>query len=164
MLSPIDRQHPIRAFLAGWTTRLALLGLASGAGFGLAAVGYRGAALAVNDSGFLMAAAYTLVAAQLLQTAALGGWLLARNAGVVVRVCRAWRTSLLAGFMGAAASAAWFTATAIEPAASVRTLGLIELLFSYVVSRRIFRERLSAIELAGIAMLTTGLAIGTLLR
>jgi drug/metabolite transporter (DMT)-like permease len=64
--------------------------------------------------------------------------------------------------MGAAASAGWFTAFAIEPAAHVRTLGLVELLFAYAVSRRIFREKLTALELSGIALLTVGLVVVTL--
>ena len=86
-----------------------------------------------------MAAACVLVAAQLLQTILLGSWLAWHDPGAVRRVLGAWRRSLLAGFMGATASAGWFTAMAIEPAAHVRTLGLVELLFSYAVSRRIFR-------------------------
>ena len=73
MLSPADRERPLRALLMGWTTRPALLGLASGTGFALSAVGYRGAALALQGTPFLMAAAYTLLVAQLLQTLLLGG-------------------------------------------------------------------------------------------
>ena len=149
LLSPADARRPLRTLLVGWTTRPALLGLASGTGFALAAVGYRGAALALGDVPFLMVAAYTLVAAQLLQTVLLGGWLLVRDAAVVTNVLRAWRASLFAGFMGAAASVGWFTAMTIEPAAHVRTLGLIELLFSYVVSRRVFRERLTRSRAGG---------------
>jgi len=163
LLAPADRARPLRTLLAGLTSRTALLGLASGAGFALAAVGYRGAALALHAE-FLMAGAYTLVAAQLVQTVLLGGWLLVRNVDAVRRVLRAWRASLFAGFMGAAASAGWFTAMAIEPVAHVRTLGLVELLFSYAVSRRVFRERLSRIELGGIALLSLGLVIVTLAR
>ena len=64
--------------------------------------------------------------------------------------------------MGAAASGGWFTAMTIEPVAHVRTLGLIELLFSYAVSRRVFRERLSRRELAGIALLALALVVGML--
>lgn len=66
--------------------------------------------------------------------------------------------------MNAAASAGWFTAMAIEPVAHVRTLGLIELLFSYAVSRRVFRERLSRRELAGIALLALALVFVMLRR
>ena len=147
---------------AGFTSRTAVLGLASGAGFAFSAVGYRGAALALGDVSFLIAAAYTLVAAQLLQTLLLGGWLLARDPANVKRVLRAWKPSLLAGFMGAAASAGWFTAFAIEPAAHVRTLGLIELVFSYAVSLKLFREKLSRRELAGMALLALGVVLITL--
>lgn len=162
LLSPTDKEKPILGLLTGWTGRTALLGVASGAGFALSVVGFRGAALALGDTPFPMAAAGTLVAAQLLQTLVLGGWLLVRHSEVVMRVLRAWRASLFAGFMGAAASAGWFTAMAIEPAAHVRTLGLIELLFSYAVSRKIFRERLERRELAGIALLALGLIVVTL--
>jgi len=164
LLSPADRERPLRSMVMGWTTRPALLGLGCGAGFALSAVGYRGAALALHGTPFLMAAAYSLLAAQLLQTVLLVGWLLLRDSQVIARVFRAWRASLFAGFMGAAASVGWFTAMAIQPVASVRTLGLVELLFSYVVSRRIFRERLSRLELAGIGVLTLGLVIVTLQR
>lgn len=164
LLSPADKERPLRTLLSGWTARPALLGLASGTGFALSAVGYRGAALALGDGSFLMAAAYALVCAQILQTFLLGGWLLLRKPDIVVRVLRAWRASLFAGFMGAAASVGWFTAMAIEPIAHVRTLGLVELLFSYAVSRRIFREQFNQRELMGIALLTVGLAIVTLRR
>lgn len=162
LLSPPDRERPWRAFVSGWTSRAALFGLASGTGFAFSAVAYRGAALSLATPSFMLAAAYTLFAAQLLQTALLGGWLLARSRGVVVRVLRAWRMSLFAGFMGAAASAGWFTAFALEPVAHVRTLGLIELVFSYAVSRRIFKERLSRSDVAGIALIALGVVVITL--
>jgi drug/metabolite transporter (DMT)-like permease len=159
LLSPVDRERPLAALVAGWTSRSALLGLACGGLFALSAIGYRGATLALAETPFLMAAAVTLVAAQVLQSVLLGGALLWRDAEVVRKVLRAWRMSLFAGFMGAAASAGWFTAFAIAPAAHVRTLGLVELLFSYAVSRRLFRERLSSLELAGMALLALGVAL-----
>jgi drug/metabolite transporter (DMT)-like permease len=164
LFSPVDPQRPLRALLTGWTTRSALLGLASGTGFALSAVGYRGAALALGETSFLMAAAYSLVVAQLLQTVLLGGGLLARRPEVVSGVLRAWRASLFAGFMGAAASIGWFTAMAIEPVAHVRTLALVELVFALFISQRVFRERLTRVELAGVALLTCGLVIVTLQR
>jgi drug/metabolite transporter (DMT)-like permease len=159
LLSPADKERPLRTLLTGWTSRTALLGLACGALFALSAVGYRGAALALGDAPFVIVAAATLLVAQALQTVLLGGWLLAREPDVVRRVLKAWRMSLFAGFMGAAASAGWFTAFAIEPVAHVRTLGLIELVFSYAVSRRLFRERLAPLELAGMALIALGVAV-----
>jgi drug/metabolite transporter (DMT)-like permease len=149
---------------AGWSARTAGFGVACGGLFAISAVGFRGAELALGGGSFVVTAAFTLVAAQALQTVLLTGWLLARDASLVVRVLRAWRISLLAGFMGAAASAGWFTAFAIEPVAHVRTLGLVELVFSYAVSRRLFRERLSATEAIGMALLALGVAAITVAR
>jgi drug/metabolite transporter (DMT)-like permease len=156
-LSPPDRQRPIKSLVAGWTSQTAMLGLASGGGFALAAVGYRGAALELRPSPFLVSAAWTLVWAQALQTLVLGGSIVASNPAVIRRMLVAWRPSAGAGFMGVAASVGWFSAMAIEPVAHVRTLGLVELVFSYLLSRRIFRERLHQGELFGIVLLCFGL-------
>ena len=136
----------------------------SGTFFALAAVSYRGAALAQSETSTLVGAANTLVWAQAVQVMMLGGWLLIRNPAVIGRVLRAWRVSLLAGFMGAAASGGWFFAFAIEPVAHVRTLGLVEVLFSMALSRQFFSERLRRTELVGIALLTLGLVVITLAR
>ena len=47
----------------------------------------------------------------------------------------------------------------LEPVAHVRTLGLVELVFSYAVSRRLFLEKLSRTELAGVALIAAGVAV-----
>ena len=161
LLTPVDQLHPVRTLVRGLATRPALLGLASGSSFALSAVGYRGAALAL-DTSFLMAAAFTLVGAQLLQSLVMGLYLTIAHPGVLSRVLRAWRTSLLAGFSGAAASAGWFTAMAIEPVAHVRTLALIELVFSYAISRRFFKEHFTRLQIIGMIVLVAGLVVVTL--
>jgi drug/metabolite transporter (DMT)-like permease len=53
---------------------------------------------------------------------------------------------------------------AIEPVAHVRTLGLVELLFALAISHRVFRERLTSRELAGVGVLACGLLVVTLRR
>jgi drug/metabolite transporter (DMT)-like permease len=164
LLSPADPKHPIRGLLTGWTSKTALLGLASGTGFAIAAVGFRGSSLALEATPFPMAAATTLMSAQIIQTLLLGGWLLVQQPQVVTRTLHAWRPSLVAGFMGATASAGWFTAMAIEPVANVRTLALVELLFAWLISNRLFRETLSQRELTGLALLVLGLILVTLAR
>lgn len=164
LLSPADPRHPIRALLTGWTTRSALLGIACGANFAFSGVCFRAAALSMPDVHYAMAAATILASAQMLQTLMLGGWLLARQAGTLKLIAREWRTSLFAGFMGATASTGWFTAVAIEPIAHVRTLGLIELVFVYAVSRRFFREKIAPREITGMVLLALGLLIVTFMR
>jgi drug/metabolite transporter (DMT)-like permease len=163
LLSPLGAQGGLKGLVTGWTSTSALLGVASGAGFALAATGYRGAALELEGTNTAtVAAAYTLLWAQASQVVVLGGYLLLRNRSVVVGLFRAWRQSIAAGFAGAAASGGWFTAMAMEPVAHVRTLGLVELFFSLAFARRFFREKISTLELAGMALLTVSLVIVTL--
>jgi len=162
LLAPADRERPFASLIEGLASRSALLGLACGAGMAMAAVCFRAATQVAGTPSFALAAAFTLVVAQALQTLMLGGWLCLRAPDVIVRTLKAWRASLFAGLMGAAASAAWFTAFAIQSVTYVRTVGLIEMLFSYVVSRRIFREHLSGREIAGMVLIVSGVVIITL--
>lgn len=143
-----------------WADPAALFGLASGTAFAISIVGYRGANLALGAGSPFLAAAETLFWAQLLQTLLLGTWLLARNPTVLLGALRAWRLSLFAGGAGASASLANVTALALESASHVRTLILIEVVFTYAVSLRVFREAISRRELAGIALVVLG--VGTI--
>ena len=141
-----------------WADPAALFGLASGTAFAISVVGYRGANLALGTTSPFMAAAVTLFWAQLLQTLLLGAWLLGRNPAALLGALRAWRLSLFAGSAGASASLAHVTALALEAASHVRTLMLIEVVFTYAVSLRVFREAISRRELAGIALVVLGVA------
>ncbi|WP_428661267.1 EamA family transporter [Reyranella sp.] len=144
-----------------WADPAALFGLASGTAFAISIVGYRGANLALAADSPFLAAAETLFWAQLLQTVLLAAWLLARSPAILLEAFRAWRLSLFAGGAGASASLANVTALALESASKVRTLILIEVLFTYAVSLRIFREAISRRELAGIVLMVLG--VGTIL-
>ena len=159
LLAPADRERPFASLVEGLTSKSAMLGIACGAGMAMASVGFRAATQVAGTSSWLLNAAFTLVVAQLMQTIMLGGWLWWRSRDTLVRTLRAWRVSLFAGFMGAAASAAWFSAFAIQAVAYVRTLGLTEMLFSYVVSRRIFRERLTRREIMGMVLIVAGVVV-----
>ena len=142
-----------------WLGRSAWFGLAAGAGFALASVGYRGAALALPGVSPWLIGAWGVVLAQLLQTALLGGWIAARTPALLPKIARAWRLSSVAGAMGAMASIGWFTAFAMRPAVDVKTLSLIEVLFSYLVSRKLFGEHMSRTEKIGLTLITLGLVV-----
>jgi drug/metabolite transporter (DMT)-like permease len=140
-----------------WTSRAAWYGLASGAGFALSAVGYRGAALQLPGVSPWLAGAWGVLLAQALQTVLLGGWLLARTPQALRATFTAWRISLVAGGAGALASIGWFTAFALTTAANVRTLGMVEVVFSYLVSHRLLRETLARTERRGLLLVVAGL-------
>jgi len=65
----------------------------------------------------------------------------------------------VAGAAGAGASQLWLLAFALQTAAAVRTVGLIEILFSMIVSRRVFAQRMSARELIGVLMMVAGVIV-----
>jgi drug/metabolite transporter (DMT)-like permease len=75
-----------------------------------------------------------------------------------------WRISSLAGLMGALASMGWLTAYAMRSAVDVRVVGLVEVLFSYVLSRRVFVEPVSRTELAGILLVVLGIVLISVAR
>lgn len=159
LLTPASRERPIRALIEGFTSPSALCGLACGACMAIAGVAFRGATLAAHSSSFLLDAALALAVGQLMQTVMLGGWLCLRDRATARKTLGAWRSSLFAGFMGATASAGWFTAFALKSAAYVRTVGLIEMVFTYLVSRIFFREQLTPREVKGMALITFGVVL-----
>ncbi len=140
-----------------WTSSAALWGLASGACFAMSSVGYRGAALELPGVSPWVTGAWGVLWAQAIQTVLLGGWLAWRSPASLRAIATAWRVSTIAGATGALASIGWFTAFALTTAANVRTLGLAEVVFSYLVSRRLMREKLAALEAVGLLLVVIGL-------
>ncbi len=159
LLSPRGNKVALTGLNRSWADPAALFGFASGTAFAISVVGYRGATLALQLPSPFLGAAETLFWSQFVQTLLLGTWLLASNPSVIMGALRQWRVSFFAGVAGASASIANVTALALEPASHVRTLILIEVIFTYIVSLRVFRERLSRLETAGIALVTLGVAL-----
>lgn len=139
--------------------RPTLLGIGSGAVFALSAVGFRGAILDVGDAPFYVRSTFTLASGLAIQTALLTGWLLARDRKVLREILQAWRPSLIAGLAGAVASQMWVLAFSLQTAAAVRTLGLVEILFAQAASRKLFAQRTSNRETAGIVLMVAGLVL-----
>jgi drug/metabolite transporter (DMT)-like permease len=139
--------------------RAAGLGLASGALFAIAAIGYRGGIRALESPSFVVAATTTLVVGLVIQTAMLTAYLVLADRAALVAIFRAWRPSLFAGFMGAFASQMWFLAFALETAAKVRTLALIEILFAQLISRNLFKQSLASREAMGIGLIILGVVL-----
>lgn len=135
---------------AGW-------GLLAGAGFALAAVGYRGAITHMSGVGFVSAATLTLALTLCVQTALSILWLLIANRPALRKLFTAWRQSVPAGFAGALASQFWFLAFALQAAPAVRTLGLIEVVFAQLVSWRVMREQMAGREWLALGLLIVAL-------
>lgn len=156
-LSVTQSHLTLATFWRSLGDKATLMGVGSGACFGISAVSYRAASLSLEHPNFLVAAGYTLVAILTFQTIIMTIWLAARQRGELLASLRSWRVGSLVGLTGALASAGWFTAMTLQNAAYVKALGQIELVFSYIASRFFFREKTSGIELIGILLVVGGI-------
>ena len=159
LISVAKSRLTLRNLFLGWTGRAAFIGVLSGTFFGLSAVAYRAASLSLGGEGFLMQAAFTLACVVVFQTAVMAVWIRLREPGELSRVIGRWRVASLVGVSGMLGSAAWFTAMTLENAAYVRAVGQIELVFTFIASYFFFRERSTALELVGIALIVGGIVI-----
>lgn len=139
--------------------RPALLGVASAALFGIAAVGFRGAIRSLDTDSFVLAATTTLACGLGIQTLVLSGYLAIADRANLIAILKAWRVSVMAGFMGAFASQFWFLAFALETVAKVRTLALVEVLFAGIVSGAIIKQATSPRDAFGIVLIVAGVAV-----
>jgi len=138
-------------------------GLAAGGLFGLSAIAFRGAigALPEGSGGadFVIRSLEMLVLSLAIQSAVLGVWLALRDRAAFTGSLREWRGSLGAGLAGAAASAGWFTAFALTPAANVRTLALIEMPIAALLAGKLTGKVPQRQELIGMGVVMAGLAL-----
>jgi drug/metabolite transporter (DMT)-like permease len=150
-----------RSLLTSVTSRTALIGLLSGTFFGIAAVAYRSASLALGRTlpaqDYAMQASVTLAVVIVVQTVAMLGWMLWREPKELVQVMKAWRPAILVGFVGATASFGWFSAMTLQQAAVVKALAQIEMLFTFASSVFIFKEKINGLEIAGCLLIVFGI-------
>lgn len=164
LISLKNSDDKLRAFLLGWTERSALIGIASGGLFAISAVGFRAASLSLDTDNMPLAAGTTLAWATVSQTIAMAIWLAWREKGQIGKVLAAWRPGMMVGLTSAAGSAGWFTAMAMQVAAYVRMLGLVEMAFTFLMSYLVFRERPARAEIIGVAVLLCGILLGLFVR
>jgi Predicted membrane protein len=151
--SPLSLRNVLGALMG----RTALIGIASGAVFGISAVAYRSASLSLEGPGPIMQAAVTLACVTTFQTAFMLVWMLLKDKKEIAQVLRSWRSSSLVGLAGVLGSACWFTAMTLQQVAYVRALGQIELVFTFLASFFLFRERVNLPELAGCLLIVGGI-------
>lgn len=146
-----------RSLVTSVGSRTALIGLASGTAFGVAAVAYRAASLSLGGPNFAMQAAVTLVAVITFQTLVMLAWMALREPTELRRVAAAWKPALAVGFVGATASFGWFAAMTLQQAAVVKAVAQIEMLFAFASSVLVFREHINRLEIAGCALIVAGI-------
>ena len=149
----------LRDILFSWMQHAALYGLASGGLLGLSSVLYRGAALSLNGEDALLPAASTLLVALLIQTTLMSFYLAYFEKGELLKVWESRRKAAVVGIASMLGSVGWFTAMTLQNAAYVRALGQVELIFTFITSVLIFRERIAKVEIGGAVLILGGVLI-----
>ncbi|MEZ5811786.1 MAG: DMT family transporter [Rhizobiaceae bacterium] len=144
-------------------SRTALIGLASGTLFGIAAVAYRAASLSLGGPNFMMQAAVTLAVVIVFQAAVMLAWMAWRDRAEIGRIAQAWKPALIVGIAGATASFGWFMAMTLQQAAIVKALAQIEMIFTFASSVFVFKEAINRLEIAGCVLIVAGIVILVLL-
>ena len=157
MISMARMPLSVRNTVSALTSRTALIGIASGAVFGISAVSYRTAALSLGGPGPVMEAAVTLACVTTFQTVFMLIWMISKDRNEIVQVVRSWRSSALVGLAGVLGSACWFTAMTLQQVAYVRALGQIELVFTFMASFFLFHERVNRMEVLGCLLIVCGI-------
>lgn len=119
----------------------------------------REATLILQPGSFLWRGTWTVALVIGMQTVFLGIWL-ALKQPLVFKQLRAHR-GLIAfiGITSGLGSIGWFTAFALQNASYVRAVGQIEAVFTLTISWLYFHEKITRLELAGMAVMVVGVLL-----
>ncbi len=150
----------LKNILNGFFSKSTIVGIFCGTLLALSIVFFRGSMefLTFTEKNFDKAL-ITLLAATIVQTTLITIYLLFFEIKQFHKIRSNMKLSFLAGLFGFAATVFWFYSFSLVQAAFVRTVGQIELLFSYCSSRLLFNEKIKLVEIAGIVIFVFGLII-----
>tara|TARA_B100001287_G_scaffold247595_1_gene226327 strand:- start:236 stop:1132 length:897 start_codon:yes stop_codon:yes gene_type:complete len=141
-------------------SRSTIVGLFCGTLLALSVVFYRGSMEFIDFTNRNFdKALLTLFAATIIQTSLITLYLLFFETSEFKKLKSNIKLSALAGLFGFSATISWFYSFSLVQAALVRAVGQIELLFSYISSRFMFKEKIRFIEIFGIVIFIFGLIL-----
>jgi drug/metabolite transporter (DMT)-like permease len=159
ILSVRGKLSDVRGVLADLTHKGALYGILSGAVFALAAGGIREASKLLPSDDFLIKGFTTLAVMNSIQVVLMGLYLAKVDRPQIGKVATHWRTSVWVGLFSVLGSAGWALAMTLENAALVRSVGQIELVFTFIASHLVLKERPSAGEWLGSVLVVGGVIL-----
>ncbi|WP_317450875.1 DMT family transporter [Sphingopyxis sp. LK2115] len=137
----------------------ALCGLGAGAMFALAAIAVKLATAELEGVDLIGSALVTLVAVMAIQTSLHLLWVAVRDRATLAAVFRTWRNSGQVGLLSALGSACWYVGFAAAPAALVRVVGQVEVVFTVGFARFYLREPVRWHEIAGLFLVVGGVVM-----
>ena len=150
----------LRLFFKNFFSKVTIIGLAAGLLLGLSVVYFRAAALSLeNFSSNFDKAFMTVFFALIIQTTVITIYLVIFERPEFKKFLENKFEIFLAGLSGFLATLSWFFAFTLIQASFVRALGQIEIFFSYVSSKYLFKEKITLIEILGVLTFIAGATI-----
>ena len=150
----------LRLFFKNFFSKVTLIGLGAGLLLGLSVVYFRAAALSLeNFSSNFDKAFMTVFFALIIQTTVITIYLVIFERPEFKKFLENKFEIGLAGLSGFLATLSWFFAFTLIQASFVRALGQIEIFFSYVSSKYLFKEKITLIEILGVLTFIAGATI-----
>mgnify|MGYP005645688647 FL=1 len=150
----------LKLFFSNFFSKTTLVGLTTGLFLGLSVVYFRAAALALeNFSSNFEKAISTLFFGLIIQTFIITIYLIFFERSEFKKLYNNKFECCLAGFAGFMATMSWFYAFTLVQASFVRALGQIEIFFSYLSSKYLFKEKITLCEIIGIIIFVTGVLL-----
>ena len=147
----------VKLFFRNFFSKVTLIGLTTGLILGLSVVYFRAAALSLeNFSSNFDKAITTLFFGLFIQTAVVTTYLLIFEKSEFKKFYQNKVEICFTGLAGFLATLSWFFAFTLIQASFVRAVGQIEILFSYMSSKYLFKEKITFIEIMGIVIFISG--------
>ncbi|MFT8245058.1 EamA family transporter [Roseomonas sp. BN140053] len=148
------------ALLRATVQPAALCGLGAGLCFAATGVCVKLAASGLpTETGALRRALCVLLAMNLLQSLAQGGWMAWREPEQLRGAFAGWRTALPVGALSALGSACWFLGFMLAPLGLVRSVGQTEIVFTLLFGRFFLRESFTRAEVLGAVTVVLGVVL-----
>ena len=147
----------VKLFFRNFFSKVTLIGLTTCLILGLSVVYFRAAALSLeNFSSNFDKAITTLFFGLFIQTAVVTSYLLIFEKSEFKKFYQNKVEICFTGLAGFLATLSWFFAFTLIQASFVRAVGQIEILFSYMSSKYLFKEKITFIEIIGIIIFISG--------
>lgn len=159
ILSVRGRLSDIRGVLADLTHKGAVYGILSGAVFAIAAGTIREATKLLPEGDFMIRGITVLACMNTIQVVLMAAYLARRDRPQLGKVWHNWRSSIWVGIFSVLGSAGWALAMTLENAALVRAVGQIELVFTFISSHLVLKERPSLGEWIGSILVVGGVVL-----
>lgn len=159
ILSVRGKLSDIRGILADLTHKGAVYGILSGAVFAIAAGTIREASKLLPEGDFMIRGITVLACMNTIQVILMAAYLAKRDRPQLGKVWVNWRSSIWVGIFSVLGSAGWALAMTLENAALVRAVGQIELVFTFISSRLVLKEKPSIGEWIGSLLVIGGVVL-----